>query len=82
MKKAVVNTIKEFARSMVAGEVDPVIEVESKGHFGTEHIYVTSKHKEAIQDLTGSKTLTTRHIKALKDLGFTIKEKTKSEKVF
>ena len=80
--KKITDTIRDFVQSVMAGEVDPVIEVESKGHFGTEHIYVTSKHQTALQDLTGSKTLTSRHIKALKELGFTIKEKTKSGKVY
>ena len=82
MKKLITDTIKEFVQNVTAGEIDSVIEVESKGHFGTEHIYVTSKHQVALQDLMGSKTLTSRHIKALKELGFTIKEKTNLEKVF
>jgi hypothetical protein len=82
MKKTVVSTIKEFAQDIVAGEIDSVIEVENKSHYGSEHLYIVSKHKDAIQDLTGSKTLTPRHVKALKDLGFTIKEKSVTGKVF
>lgn len=46
----------------------------TKSHYGgPELVYVTSKHKDALSTLTGAKTLSDRHIKALKDMGFTFK---------
>lgn len=73
--------IRMASMSLQAG-IDPAIEVEVKNVYGRDNIYVVSDHKEALQSLTGSKTLTQYHIKALKELGFTFKEKGKSERTF
>lgn len=45
------------------------IRVEIKNHYGTEHIYPLNRQKE-LRELTGQKTLSSRHIEALKALGF------------
>ena len=53
-----------------------IIEYETKSHYGgPELIYVTSKHKDPLTVLTGTKTITDRHKKALEDLGFEFKRK-------
>ena len=52
-----------------------IINVEIKSHYGTEHIYITSDHAEAVQRLTGRKTITKGDIDALKKLGFTFEVK-------
>jgi len=52
-----------------------IIQFETKSHYGGgELVYVISEHKEPLQTLTGSKTLTPRHVEALKKLGFTFEE--------
>lgn len=51
------------------------IEVETREHYGTAHIYVTSDHAAAIAALTGRKTVTASDIKALKALGFSFAAK-------
>ena len=44
---------------------------ETKSHYGgPELVYVVSEHREPLHTLTGSKTLTPRHVEALKRLGF------------
>lgn len=54
-----------------ASTIDSMITFETKSHYGgPELVYVTSEHKEPLQTLTGSKTLTPRHVEALKKLGF------------
>lgn len=50
------------------------INIEVKEHYGTQHIYVISEHNEAIQQLTGRKTITKSDIVALKKLGYTFKQ--------
>jgi len=46
------------------------IKVKIKNQYGVERIYPIT-HTEAITQLTGDKTLSPRHIEALKILGFT-----------
>jgi hypothetical protein len=66
----------------MAETIDPTIEFSTKSHYGgPELIYVISKHKESLQELTGSKTLTPKHVKALKALGFVFKQQTVPEKI-
>lgn len=63
-------------------QISPVIEFETKRHYGgPELVYVTSAHKDSLQALTGAKTLNSYHIKALKQLGFSFKQKGMSEKI-
>lgn len=76
------DLIKLSAKILEAGNIDTTIEVEVKNIYGSEKIYVVSSHKEALQTLTGSKTLTPTVTEALKKLGFTIKERGRSERVF
>jgi hypothetical protein len=74
MKKAIFTPIVKLAESLQTGHIDPEIEFETKSHYGgPELVYVLSKHKEPLSVLTNSKTLTPRHVKALKDLGFSFK---------
>lgn len=55
--------------------MNTVIQFETKSNYGgPELVYVISEHKEPLQTLTGSKTLTPRHVEALKKLGFTFEE--------
>ena len=57
---------------------DPSIQVTGKNPYGRHETlyYVESEHhKEPLQQLTGSKTLTGRHIEALKALGFLVYNK-------
>lgn len=62
--------------------VKDTILFETKRHYGgPELVYVVSEHKEPLQTLTGSKTLTDRHVKALKELGFVFEEAPKSRRV-
>ena len=76
--KSLSETIKKFSKSVVSdSKINPIIEVETKTHYGSTHIYIVSDQKDAISLLTNSKTLTPRNMKALKDLGFTIKEGSK-----
>jgi len=46
------------------------IQVEIAYQYGTKRVYVVDGNADAIRALTGSKTLTELHIKALKALGF------------
>lgn len=73
----VASLLIKVADSMKEAEaVNPVIEFTTKSHYGgPELVYVESVHKEPLQTLTGSKTLTPRHVKALKDLGFKFESK-------
>ena len=58
--------------------MNTTIEFETKSHYGgPDLVYITSEHQKALQDLTGTKTMTERHIKALKALGFEFKQKHK-----
>jgi hypothetical protein len=80
MKKALFTPIVELAenlqKDLPSGHLNSTIEYETKSHYGgPELVYVLSEHKEPLQILTGSKTLTPRHVKALKELGFSFKEK-------
>lgn len=54
---------------------EKVITYTTKSHYGgPELVYVTSKHKEPLSTLTNSKTLSSRHVEALKELGFEFKK--------
>lgn len=62
--------------------MNKIIKFETKSHYGgPELIYVVSEHKEPLQVLTGSKTLTERHVKALKELGFEFSEGDKAKRI-
>lgn len=50
--------------------MDNKIIVEVKPSYGTQWVYVVSNHKEAIETLTGKKTVSPEDIQALKVLGF------------
>jgi hypothetical protein len=57
---------------------EPSIQVTGKNPYGRHEMlyYVESEHhKEPMQVLTGTKTLTSRHIEALKALGFLVYHK-------
>ena len=47
-----------------------IIKVKVKQNYGTDAVYVVSKHREAISRLTGRKTVTESDISALRALGF------------
>lgn len=48
-----------------------IIKIETKSVYGNDLMYVVSEHAEAIQNLTGKKTIDASDIKQLKALGFT-----------
>jgi len=48
-----------------------IIKIETKSVYGNDLMYVVSEHAEAIQNLTGKKTIDASDIKQLKVLGFT-----------
>lgn len=50
------------------------IQLEIKTHYGNQRIYALT-HTQELQVLTGQKTLSKEHIKALEDLGFTFEVK-------
>ena len=70
----IAQTIRELSRqaTLEPKHFVPDIKVESKTHYGSEHMYITSDHAEAVATLTGKKTLTERDILALKALGFNV----------
>ena len=43
---------------------------KEKTNYGTTHFYIVSEHKDAIQRLTGRKTITSEDADALQQLGF------------
>jgi len=43
---------------------------KEKTNYGTTHFYIVSEHKDAIQRLTGRKTITSEDADALQALGF------------
>lgn len=45
------------------------IQIQRKHHYGVDNIYPVS-HVEELRALTGTVTLHTRHLKALRKLGF------------
>jgi hypothetical protein len=56
--------------------INPTVQYTTKSNYGgPEMIYVTSEHAEPLKDLTGTKTLTDRHVTALKQLGFVLQRK-------
>jgi len=58
--------------------MNTVIEFETKSHYGgPDLVYIVSEHQKALQELTGTRTLTKKHIEALKALGFEFKQKQK-----
>ena len=48
-----------------------IIKIETKSVYGNDLMYVVSEHAEAIQNLTGKKTIDASDIKQLKVLGLT-----------
>lgn len=65
---------KAAAQHMITSSIDPTIKFTTKSHYGgPELVYVTSAHKDPLNTLTNSKTLSPRHVQALKDLGFSFK---------
>ena len=71
------NTLASYLRrratEMQPGHFDPAIQFETKSHYGgPELVYILEgdPHKKPILQLTGTKTLTPKHIEALKALGF------------
>jgi len=48
------------------------IEVKVKNIYGQQLIYVQGEHKEAINALTGKKTINREDANALRELGFTV----------
>ena len=55
--------------------MDRVIKIEIKNLYGKNHYYALTYAKE-LETLTGTKTLSYRHIEALKSLGFTFEQVT------
>jgi hypothetical protein len=55
--------------------MNTTILIQVKEVYGTGLVYVVSEHQNAIQQLTGRKTLTPNDIQNLKALGFEIKVK-------
>jgi len=69
--ESVAESIKKIAEGLEPDHFNPVIMFRTKSNYGgPELVYVTSHHGPALQQLTGMKTLTTRHVEALKALGF------------
>lgn len=67
----IAESIRVLADTLQPGHFDPVVRIEPKSHYGNPPLnYVTSHHKDALYALTGTKTLTQKHIDALKALGF------------
>jgi hypothetical protein len=52
--------------------MDKVIKVEVKRVYGNDLVYIRSSHKDAVNQLTGKKTVNTADIKALRSLGLTV----------
>jgi len=50
-----------------------LIEVRTANVYGNDMMYVCSEHAKWIQDLTGRKTLSSKDIQALQNLGFEFK---------
>ena len=63
--------LREVVANLAPGHFNPSVTYETKSNYGgPELIYITSDHKDAFQQLTGSKTLAPRHVEALQNLGF------------
>lgn len=71
---SVKNIVKRA--NLEPGHFQPHIILEIKRNYGTDHSYIVSEHKEAVETLTGKKTVTSRDIEALKALGFTVYSRT------
>ena len=50
------------------------ITIERRNNYGTQAVYVTSEHREAVTRLTGKKTIDLGDINALRSLGFVVVE--------
>ena len=50
--------------------MDKTIYYKEKTNYGTTHFYIVSEHKDAVQKLTGRKTITSEDADALQALGF------------
>ena len=49
-----------------------IIKIETKSVYGNDLMYIVSEHAEAIQNLTGKKTIDASDMKQLRTLGFTL----------
>jgi len=79
MHKSIATVVRRAAETapieklagLEPGHFNATIRFKMKSNYGNEPLmYVESDHKEALQQLTGSKTLADRHVQALKNLGF------------
>ena len=52
-----------------------IIKIETKSVYGNDLMYIVSEHAEAIQSLTGKKTIDALDMKQLRTLGFTLEAK-------
>ena len=74
--RTIASEIKKLSEYMHLASINPVIEYTMKSNYGNKPlVYVISEHKDALKNLTGTKTLTDYHVDALKKLGFEFKEK-------
>jgi hypothetical protein len=55
-------------------QINAVIEYRIKSVYGRDNWYVVSEHKNALEALTGTKTLTIYAVDALRALGFEFKQ--------
>ena len=70
------SILRKLSEEISSNPVNPVITYTTKSNFGgPELVYVTSEHKEPLATLTNAKTLSDRHVKALKQLGFKLELK-------
>jgi|GEM_PF-5303681 hypothetical protein len=53
--------------------MEQTIKIEVRSNYGSESVYITSEHSGPISALTKKKTVNLSELKALKQLGFTIK---------
>jgi hypothetical protein len=69
-KKSIADILRKVAGDLAPSHFNAVIQFVTKNVYSKELVYVTSEHKEALETLTGKKTLTDSDVKALKNLGF------------
>ena len=56
-----------------------IIKIETKSVYGNDLMYIVSEHAEAIQNLTGKKTIDASDMKQLRTLGFTLEWMTRED---
>ena len=56
-----------------------IIKIETKSVYGNDLVYIVSEHAEAIQNLTGKKTIDASDMKQLRTLGFTLEWMTRED---